>query len=395
MGNSKLCSIQKILESIPYYVIRYTPNTCTFLIVGYSVDKSHREWALKEARRLRMKPYEFAVLIMRGQPFHNAHLKMVEAALTQADKLILVLGSHRAAPNTRNPFSSFEREEMIRNSLTFDLLQNTEFTQVRDYYYNVNTWIMDVQTKVKDITSDSDSVVLVGHRKRGDTSTEYLDYFPQWDFYDPGIDFELNATDIRESLFSLDPKYTWKDLVPKSVAEYLMKFRSSEKFARLVEEYKHLQAYKKAWEPAPYAPTFVTTDCVVIKSGHVLVVRRGAQPGKGLLALPGGFLNQHETILDGAIRELKEETGIRIPPQVLRDNIKDSHVFDAPNRSLRGRTISHGFFIDLGTGQDMPKVKGSDDAEKSFWLPLSDVGVYEDQFFEDHVSIIRYFVSRV
>ena len=155
-------------------------------------------------------------------------------------------------------------------------------------------------------------------------------------------------------------------------------------------EYQMIKKYKEAWKAAPFPPTFMTVDAVVVQSGHILLVKRGDMPGKGLWALPGGFLNQEETMLDGAIRELKEETKIKVPVPVLKGSIKGSKTFDAPNRSSRGRTITQAFFIDLGVG-DLPKVKGSDDAEKAFWVPFNKVK--QEKMFEDHFAIIDYFLN--
>lgn len=53
---------------------------------------------------------------------------------------------------------------------------------------------------------------------------------------------------------------------------------------------------------------FVTVDSIVLKSGHVLLVRRKSAPGKNLFAFPGGYLQQNESLVDCAIRELREET---------------------------------------------------------------------------------------
>jgi NADH pyrophosphatase NudC (nudix superfamily) len=50
----------------------------------------------------------------------------------------------------------------------------------------------------------------------------------------------------------------------------------------------------------------------------VLCVRRGIPPGKGLLALPGGFLEVHETWQQGVTRELFEETGVRVDADEVR-----------------------------------------------------------------------------
>ncbi len=145
----------------------------------------------------------------------------------------------------------------------------------------------------------------------------------------------------------------------------------------------------------PYDPTFLTTDAVVVQSGHVLVIRRGHQPGKGLLALPGGFLAGGLTLEDNAIKELKEETNIKVAAQILRGSIKSSHVFDYPERSQRGRTVTFAYFIELEPRlkEGLPKVKGGDDAAKAFWLPLSAIGEKEEEFFEDHIHIIRYFLG--
>jgi bifunctional NMN adenylyltransferase/nudix hydrolase len=114
----------------------------------------------------------------------------------------------------------------------------------------------------------------------------------------------------------------------------------------------------------------------------------------GLIALPGGFLNQTETLVEGMLRELREETRLKVPLPVLRGSIADRHVFDNPGRSLRGRTITHAFFLQLKPGE-LPSVKGGDDADKAWWMSLADLYAHEDQIYEDHLQIIQHFVSKV
>ena len=58
----------------------------------------------------------------------------------------------------------------------------------------------------------------------------------------------------------------------------------------------------------------------------LLVVRRGIQPGRGELALPGGFMDPDETWQEAACRELREETGIIVDP----DEVVAHHVGSAP-----------------------------------------------------------------
>ena len=162
----------------------------------------------------------------------------------------------------------------------------------------------------------------------------------------------------------------------------------------LVREYDFIKQYKSAWEAAPYAPTFVTVDAVVVQSGHVLLVRRRAEPGRGLYAIPGGFLDPGERIDDAVFRELREETKIKVPEPVLRGSVRAKEVFDAPNRSLRGRTITHAYLIELQPGA-LPKVKGSDDAEKAKWVPISVFERMENQMFEDHYHIINTLIGKL
>ena len=126
---------------------------------------------------------------------------------------------------------------------------------------------------------------------------------------------------------------------------------------------------------------------VVVQSGHILLVERKARPGKGLFALPGGFVDQGETLINACIRELREETRLKVPEPVLHGSLKGQRVFDDPYRSARGRTITHAFMFDLKPDTSLPKVKGGDDAKSAFWLPLS--ALQPERLFEDHFHIIR------
>jgi bifunctional NMN adenylyltransferase/nudix hydrolase len=337
------------------------------------------------------KEYQFGIYIGRFQPFHLGHLQTLKLALDKAEQIILILGSHRAAPDIRNPWTSDERIEMIRSCLSADDLNRVHFLPIRDWLYSDNLWLAAVQQKVFEITQGASDVVVLGHRK--DASSYYLDLFPQWDCLETGHYQGLNSTDIRYAYFKgADEGY--RQVLPSGIAQFLENFQMGDRYPSLCDEYKFIQAYQAAWACAPYPPIFVTTDAVVVQSGHVLVVRRKAKPGLGLIALPGGFVEQGETLVEGMLRELKEETRLKVPLPVLRGSIVDSHVFDNPGRSLRGRTITHAYFLQLKAGE-LPPVKGSDDAEKAWWISLADLYAHEDQIYEDHFQIIQHFVSKV
>jgi len=109
--------------------------------------------------------------------------------------------------------------------------------------------------------------------------------------------------------------------------------------------------------------------------------------------LPGGFVRENETIHESCLRELREETRLKIPVPVLKGSIKGTHVFDHPQRSLRGRTITHAFHFDFPAGE-LPPVRGGDDAEKARWFPISEALEMGPQLFEDHLHILEFFLGR-
>lgn len=346
-----------------------------------------------------LKEYTHAVLIARIQPPHRAHIMLIDRALDKADKVILVLGSHAAALDIHNPWSANERMQMVKSCFPYEKAKRLIFCPVRDQPYNNTNWIASVHHKVNELTEYSNKVALFGHKK--DSTSYYLDYFPQWDFIDNGLMMQgLSATEIREQYFDegIEGKKwhdrAWRNSVHEGVCDFLEKFKKTERYDMLVKSHVFIKGYRKSWENAPFAPTFVTTDAVVEKSGHVLLIRRKVPPGQNQVALPGGFLNQDEFIVDGMIRELKEETRISESKATLKAAIVNSHVFDKPGRSLRGRTITHASHVKLPDGGPLPRVKGADDALGAFWCPIADLYSHEQEFFSDHLHIINFFLSR-
>lgn len=338
--------------------------------------------------------YDYMVYFGRFMPLHQAHLATIEHALTLAKKVVIVLGSSNRARDIKNPWTAQERAEMILNSVSDSA--RVRFVPAEDYMYNDQQWVMNVQEGVDNIVNGG-TVGLIGHEK--DDSTYYLKMFPQWKFHDMGLIAgqvaALNSTHVRSGYFEMgivpDNNYA-----PEGTRKFLTNFMKSDEYHRLVREYKHIQKYKAAWANAPYAPTFVTVDAVVIALGHVLTVRRKAAPGENLLAFSGGFLRPDEKIVDGMLRELREETKLKVPEPVLRGSIVDKETFDHPDRSLRGRTITHAFLIVLeATNQGLPKIKGGSDASKAEWIPLSQALRMGDQWFEDHLMILKHFLGEV
>jgi len=333
------------------------------------------------------KKYDTLVLIGRFQPVHMAHVEIIRRAATMARQVVVVIGSADLPRTYKNPFTVDERKTMLRDAVTNSTneMVPTYIESVRDSMYNDQVWVKRVQEAVGRHTKPGDNVAIIGHSK--DESSAYLTYFPQWELIDPGLLEPLHATDIRDLYFKRDanPRYL-VNVVPIEVQRFLQDFATTPQYTQIIREREFIEQYKSQFSGLRYPPVFVTVDCCVIQSGHILLVERRSEPGQGLLAMPGGFVNERERLIDAMLRELREETKIKVPAPVLRGCIKQTAVFDHPSRSARGRTITHAFLVELPPGE-LPRVKGSDDAKTAKWYPLAEVKA--SNMFEDHMDIIQ------
>ena len=346
--------------------------------------------------------FDYLVFIGRFEPFHNGHAAVARTALSKAKKLIFLVGSADTPRTIRNPWTVAERAVMIQSTLEADA-SRLLVRPLRDHLYNEALWIANVQRTVAEaVRADggdaSARIGLIGQDK--DASSYYLREFPQWDLVDVRHTEMLSATELRKYLFEANQidghggRMLIRANVPGAVFEMLEAFRqNSPAFTQLVAEYQFIKQYRAAWADAPYAPTFVTTDAVVVHSGHVLLVRRRAEPGKGLWALPGGFVAMGISPVPECLLVPRDETRVNIPLPVLKGSIKGTHVFDHPERSQRGRTITHAFHFDFPAGE-LPEVRGSDDAEKARWVPVSEALEMGPHLYEDHLHILEFFLGR-
>ena len=128
-----------------------------------------------------------------------------------------------------------------------------------------------------------------------------------------------------------------------------------------------------------YPRPAVTADCVVMTKEEVpkvLLIQRGADPFKGAWAFPGGFMNMDETTEQCAIRELEEETGLKVT------KVHQIGAYSKVDRDPRGRTITVAYLAIIDTPED---VKGQDDAAKAEWFPITDL----PKLAFDHYDIMQ------
>lgn len=362
-------------------------------------------WADKKIEKVG-RDYDYAVFVGRFQPVHEGHLNVFKAALETAGKVIVLLGSSNRARSAKNPWSAEERQVMIHLAVKEKFgdaaASRLIFRPISDYSYNDQKWAMEIQKSVAEVIygdfSGRTKMCLIGYEK--DETSYYLKMFPQWDYIEVTQEGILSATDLRMMLFENSFDVFAEDaekVIPPSVLRFIESWSFVNEFEHIREEYLFVKRYLDSWKFAPYAPTFVTADAVVIESGHILLIKRGAQPGKGLYALPGGYLNQKESVVECSVRELREETRLKVAAKILRGSIKKTVVFDKPDRDPRGRFITHASLIELPPCPDgnLSPVKGGDDAAEAMWIPLSHLDTLKTQFFVDHWDIIQYMLGDV
>lgn len=280
------------------------------------------------------------ILAGRFAPFLNSQVVMARQATT------IVITAAEAARSARLPWTAAEREAMIRAALG-DAAAAITFIHADDDPYG------DAPYPVDDSRDAQEAVCAA---------------------FFAGADDKVAAA------------------VPPAVMAWMVDFRSAADYGRLADEARYVAGYKASWAASPFPPMFITVDTVITCAGHVLLIQRGGQPGRGLWATPGGFLDVHEPVQASAIRELREETGLSLSDDEARAALKASRVFDDPRRSAIGRVVTHGFHFELSGS--FPPVAAGDDAREARWWPIADLPSLRGRFHDDHAHILDWFLGR-
>lgn len=131
---------------------------------------------------------------------------------------------------------------------------------------------------------------------------------------------------------------------------------------------------------------FVTVDAVIFRKANneneILFIQRKNEPFKGKWALPGGFVDDNEDLLDAARRELKEETGLAIV------NLEQLGAFGKPYRDPRHHTVSVAY---TGFAPDNSEAIGADDAVEAKWFSVKNL----PELAFDHSDIVTLALEKV
>lgn len=328
------------------------------------------------------------VLIGRFQPFHNGHEFLVHRVLEQVDSVLIIVGSCFAARNLRNPWTFAEREQMIRAALPEALQERVRICGIPDVYYADGEWVDLVRRAAAAHAPAGAELFLYGHTK--DASSYYLKLFPGWHYAELANHAGLSATPIREALLASAHSKV-RDLLeevlapslPDGVRAWLHAFCVTPAFAEILAEARAIDRFQQSWAGTPYPPVFVTVDALVQWRDEILLIRRGGWPGLGLYAMPGGFLDPGERLETACRRELAEETGLQLEDSV---PVIGRFVGDHPDRSDRGRFVTHVFHYRLPDTVERPEVVGGDDAASAAWHKRHDIS--REKMFEDHYLLI-------
>lgn len=321
-----------------------------------------------------MKP-TIGLFIGRFQPVHEGHVHAIGIAASRVTKLFLLVGSANQCRSIKNPWTYSERLHAIRSKLRSARINNVVILPLNDYPYNDSAWQADVRAtvehqmalEVEQGLGPTSNPILFGHQKDGN---DYLTWFPNWEFRDIEAQYNINATQVRTRMFETNSVE-----MPKTVRD---DFAYYEKEKALFANY-----------PFPETLNFNCADAVLECQGHVLLIKRKHAPGAGAWALPGGFRNRNESFLDCAIRELREETNVRVPEKVLRGSIVKTQLFDSPKRSFGIPRNTLAVYIRVNPDPDgsLPRANGADDAAECRWVSLYNA-LNEYELYDDHAAII-------
>ncbi|NJP06707.1 MAG: NUDIX hydrolase [Chloroflexaceae bacterium] len=142
------------------------------------------------------------------------------------------------------------------------------------------------------------------------------------------------------------------------------------------------------YDPSRYERPSVTVDVVIFtlhhRELHLLLVQRRRWPFDGYWALPGGFIEMHESLEESARRELEEETGVR---DVYLEQL---YTFGDPGRDPRTRVISVTYFALVRSDEQQLRV--SDETTDVRWFPIHAV---PRELAFDHEQVLNYALSRL
>jgi bifunctional NMN adenylyltransferase/nudix hydrolase len=363
---------------------------------------------LSDADIAAMKKPTLGGAIGRFSIVHGEHERMFRQMAAENDHVIILLGSANRVISPKNPFSFEERVKYITAVFAqfFDVTK-LRIVPLNDRIYAEGRWETTVDELVSGFADElgiSDKrISMYGNEK--DRTGYWHRNFPQWKQVNVGLVRVVNATELRQLWFQsgqqISEDHNALQYLPPPMKDYLRNQHVLN--PNLQSDWAAYMAEEETFKDYPYreALNVMCGDAVVECAGHILTVTRAKSPGLGQRALPGGHKESWETAFDCAIRELYEETNLRVPERTVRNAVVDTKLFDHPSRNIGSVSRSTlGVHIKLEPRDDgtLPRAKGGDDAKNPElpnhgcdWIKISDILSGKVKLFDDHSDIVDYF----
>lgn len=316
------------------------------------------------------------IIIGSFQPFHNGHVALFDAAIASCGNVHVIITNE----DDNISINKFWPSKVVASFIK-ELYPTVKTTVISIPKYNE----INAQAKVAHIIRRYENPIIF--TREHDSLSYGLEKIYGISSHIVGATPPIDSEAVRHKILTntYGSNMHLAQVMPSYIANRINEWIKTDTFIELARDKAFQIEYAKTSKN--YDSFFVTADVILKHGNNVLLIERGKNPGKGQLAFPGGFVDINERVYDAALRELYEETSINIPVHRLKLRLAKSGVYDDPNRSLRGRVITHAFMFDV---TDIPlsdiTIKAADDAAKVGWYDIR--GALNRSMFEDHADIL-------
>ena len=157
-----------------------------------------------------------ACFVLRAQPFHIGHLKVIKWILEKYDKIVIIIGSSQESKTNKNPFTLKERKEMINKSLKKEGIKKERYEIIEiDDVHEDKLWVEKI---LKKVNFDVVFTMNIWTKRCFDTFKIPVKEHPIFD--------DISATKIRNMI---KENKEWENLVPEDVKNILKKINLKER----------------------------------------------------------------------------------------------------------------------------------------------------------------------
>lgn len=329
---------------------------------------------------------KLGLVIGRFQPLHNGHISLINKALEENDKVLVLIGSSNKLPDFKNPFSTEQRVEFLAGS--FGDEENIIVNSIKDYDSD-DEWVQEVTARALSIQEDPTQIMFYCNPKDEEWYRRNF-LFPVATLNE----VDISATGIRESWYETGQGFDFV-CVPAHVNSIMDELPDFDRLqweytttTRNLQEKTHRHPFNNPMEPVSFA--------VIVQDGKVLVGKRVGPRGAGQFGLPGGFVENTETTLDAAMRETKEELGIDLKALITQGKaVCMAQAVSENLRDLGARTLGVNYLFVVKPDVTLDIHLDIFETSETQWVPMMDICEDKYLLFFNHNQVVRQLLSKV